>query len=754
MPYSISVFIGNQMNTEQGTIQTYENFEDLANPFMSCRKGKKHSAYFVRGALEPMKRENANLKESSLLIIDADVGIDGGNAPSPGDVSAELKMRRVNHFIYTSHSHAESQNKYRVVIPTNRPFVNGELKDNMIKLLRGLGIGWVKEMGVMSQPWFTPTRDDPNDGLFYFDLYTEGQPWEIDNVKESKDQATPEEPAPKPESREGVETLDQLYENVRSGSELHESLLTISYQLVKDGMSKAHAKSMLRTIMNGSELAGTERWLERFNDIERMVDRVVDGSGEDFDLEHVPKSGASSTLPRPPGMLGELEQACYDSLLYQYREVSLVSALGLIAGIAGRKFNVITTQRTGLNLYLTLVADTGAGKDGINRFINGAIRKSVMDTKDAVNDTFTSFIGPASFTGAKGIFKAFKNARSRVCVMSEAGLMMKVKSGDQEGKSAALLNAYNESGSDSWTRFHVYSNEDDNIESLRAIAPTIISESTPGVLMEAYQSIGALATGYLPRQMVFKIAKRQTRMNRKVVDVLPGEVKDRLHDLLETCAQVQAHDDPMAYDMVFADDLIDDVFDYNEKYNAISEENTGVDTVKQHMATRIGLKVIRVAAVATVINKVSSDERALIIDKQEWEWAKELCDYEFEHITESLGGLAGNQSMDNACWAVYSKMEGIIENTIKDKKCQIDIRYRKRKIIPYSNLKIACKNNPAITEINDRSGQMKAGLDKVITHMVENKAIKIWDKDPLGGRSPKLIQVLEGINDYVQHFGV
>lgn len=750
--YSISVFIGKAENTEGGQTRNFETFEDLAKTFSKCRKGHKHSAYFVRGALSPMKRKDENIATSRLIILDGDEGIDGNSAPNPSDIHQVLREQGLNHFIYTSHSHTRDVNKFRVVIPTSEDMVKSQLRPALNLILNmlgnaGVGIKNVKEMRSWSQPWFTPTRDDPSDGLFEFYEYHDGKEYVLDERQEE----TEEETQSKERVQEGdVESVDQMFANIASGREYHESILNLTWQLTKDGVKPALIIGMIRGMISPSDERSQARW----DDVPRLVkDAVKKQEVDEFDLEAKAHTYVRGQVPRPPGMLGQLEQACYDSLLYQYREVSVVSALGLIAGIAGRRFNIVSTQRTGLNLYLTLVAGTGVGKDGINRFINNAIRRSIVDTKDATNEHFTSFIGPSSFTGAKGMFKAFKNSRSRVCVMSEAGLLMKVKSGDQEGKSAALLNAFNESGADTWTRFHVYSNEDDNISSLRAIAPTIISESTPEQLISAYQEVGALTSGYLPRQLVFKIHKRQTKMNRNVRDDFPDEIIHRLHDLLETCAQVQNQEDPMAFDMVFADDIVEDMFAYQERYNEISAENEGVDSVKQHMATRIGLKVIRVAAVATVFNKTSDDPDALVIDREEWEWAKALCDYEFEHITESLGGLSGDQTMENAVCAVYYKMMSIVENSIKSPRCQVDVRYRRKKIIPYSKLKIACSTSPALLELNDKY-RMKLGIDKVLEHMERSQAIKIWDSDPLGGRSPRTIQLLPAINDYMRGFGL
>ncbi len=757
MAYTISYFIGDQKNTSNGETKTYETFDEFANDFSKCSKGRKHSAYFVRGELEPIHRKDCNLKQSNILVIDGDEGVRGRNAPKPLDVHNTLVELGLNHFIYTSHSHNAEQNKFRCIVPCGQYMEKKDIKANIYGLMNelsanGIRLKHVTEMNTWSQPWFVPTRDDPKDGLFEFYKYTEGKDWET--LYEQEEYSQDEEPSKRVETHVGSTSLSEMYENIRTGKEYHESMLNISYQLIKDGMSKAHVIAMLETLMNGSVEAGTDRWQQRYNDIERTVQGAINKDNPEFDLESISEEfdDSDNEMPLPPGLLYDLYQCCYDGLLYQYKEVALVSSLGLVAGIAGRRFNVMTPKRTGLNLYLTIVAGTGFGKDGIGQFISRCIRNS----SNGLKDSFDSFIGPSSFTGGKAITNAFENARSRVCVMSEAGLLMKVKHGDVEGKSAALLDAFNVSDSNSYTKYHTYADNDKSIPSLRAMAITIISESTPEQLMSAYSQMGALTNGYLPRQIIFKIEKRQTKINRNVKDTFDDKLANRLLELLETCAAVQAESDPKAFEMDFHPDIHDDVYDYQDSYNELAAKYEVTNKIKANMATRIGLKVVRIAALATVFNKPKSSPNCLVIEKPEWEWAKALCDYEFKNVTNALAGLSGDGEMDNAIVAVYTKMKSIIDDTIRDSKCKVDVRYRKHKVIPYGRIKIACASNPNVKSLdsNAKHGNIKTGLDKVLEYMQAQQAIEIRDHDPLGGRAAKTIKILEGMNDFMKMYSV
>ena len=747
--YEITYFKGSHTNTKGGQVWGFDTFDELADEFNRCAKGAKFSAYIVRGKLSPPNRKDSNLTSSNLIIIDGDEGIRGKPLCSPQDVHSALCDMGINHFIYTTHSHSSEQNKFRVIIASDSYDKDDTRLNNKLVLkelaLRDCKIKHVKEMNAWSQPWFVPTRDNPGDGLFEHYKYTDGKDWEI--VKDEQENETEaEETKTQREADGSSETLDQMHENIRTGKEYHESLRTLSYQYIKDGMSAANCKAILRTLLNGSSDAGSERWNVRYRDIDRLVDGAVNRTNEensDFDMPDFESDEFHSELPKPPGLLGDLYDCCYDALLYQYHEVALVSSIGLVAGIIGRKFNVMEPAPTGLNLFLTIVAGTGFGKESISTFINKCIRGSSKGLKE-----HRSFIGPSNFTGPKAIVNSFTDARSRVCVISEAGLMMKVKSGNVEGKTAFILDAFSTSHSEGYTKESSYSSKDDYVAEIRAMAMTIISESTEEQLMDAYKSSGALASGYLPRQLIFKINQRSDKVNRKADYILSDKLKNKLAQLMEIASTVQAEEDPSAIMIFFDESVRDDMLDYIDKYAKIARDFEKTDIVKSVMATRIAQKAVRIAGICSVFNsdKIGSD-----ITSEEWDWAKSLCDFEFANVTNALSGLAGNDDMDNAVLAVYSKIASILDDSIKNKKCRVDSRYRKRKIITYGILKIATDKNTVIKAMGDtnRSSSYKTGLDKVLDYMEKQGVIKSMTSDPLGGKSTRLYQINEGIVEFI-----
>jgi hypothetical protein len=768
MSYDITYFIGNQTNVERGEVFRFDDFASMAEEFSKCAKGGKHSAYFIRGELYPLYRKDINLKSSKLLIIDGDSGIDGKDLCSPKEVHERIKELGYNHFIYSTHSHSSDVNKFRVVVESEE-YEKKDIKLNIYKLMAEINeqcnIKLVTEMNTWSQPWFVPTRDNPEDGLFEHYKYLDGKAWEIDNEEDTGhsdnnnrkryygSDTYDEVHTQNGESRdEGTgQDLDTIYANIRTGREYHESCRTLSYQYLKDGMSRANTIARIRDLLNGtaSDHIGSERWQQRYNDIERDVDgaikRIAEEANVDFDMPEEEVILSDSGLPRPPGLLGELYDCAYRGLLYQYEEVALVSAIGVVAGIIGRKFNIVEPQPTGLNVFLTIVAGTGFGKESISTFVNRCIRNNSGGLKE-----HRSFIGPSNFTGPKAIVNAFQAARSRVCVISEAGLLMKVKSGNVEGKTAFILDAFSSSHKDGYTKESVYSSADDFVSEIRAMAITIISESTEEQLMDAYKSSGALASGYLPRQLIFKIDKRVSKINRNIDTTIPEKVGNRLGQLMELASKVQAEDDPDVIEVYFEDSCREDMLDYSDKYSGIAREFERTDMVKAVMATRIAQKAIRLAGICSIFNGEAE------ISEQSWSWAKDLCDYEFSKVSNALSGLAGSDDMDNAIRAVYGKMASIIDDSIGNKKCKIPYNYRQRKLINYGALKTACDKNNQVRTMSDNnnSNNYTSGLDKVLKHMEREGAVLILKRDPLGSKAPKLIQITESISFFMRSYGI
>lgn len=134
-------------------------------------------------------------------------------------------------------------------------------------------------------------------------------------------------------------SIPEMVIDILAGNNLHDSLVGLSQQWHYDGMDDETIIRDLKSYMNKSAVKGEARWQSRYDDIQRIVngardkDDVIDISDIDFEEEE-----KRLEIPWPPGLMGELCDDAYSMADYQYREIAVVSTIGLIAGVAGRKF--------------------------------------------------------------------------------------------------------------------------------------------------------------------------------------------------------------------------------------------------------------------------------------------------------------------------------------------------------------------------------------------------------------------------------
>ena len=754
MTYSISYFIGDQRNASNGEVFSFKSFKALSDEFSKCAKGAKHSAYFVRGELSPVARKDVNLASSNIIIIDGDEGIRGRNAPDPKEVHDALIELNLNHFIYTTHSHSKDKNKFRCVVEAGEhtkeqlKFNNGLLLSSLSE--KGVPIKFVTEMSTWSQPWFVPTRDDPEDGLFESYSYTKGIAWEIqtENITNLNKVAETESSS--------INTLDEMYENIRTGKEYHESLRNISYQLVKDGVPSAHVKSQLRSMLNSSLDSGSERWQARYDDINRLVDGAVDRLGDqEFAIDTVEAEDVLATvnpIPHPPGLLGKLCDEAYESSRYPDKQIALVSSLGVIAGICGRKFNVDfadgngKTDPTALNLYMTLVGNTGSGKDGIKAFIERILYNG-SGIKPAA-----SFLGSGEFTSVRALDQQTKDARSQVTIDGEAGISMKNNTGDRAGVRKAILSLYGRGHHTAWSDPKTYSNADETIPPRRAIALTRISESTEIELFAAYRDVDAFENGLIPRQSIFRIINPTTKYNRGMRTDLSPDIISKFNALIEVCSAVQAVDDPDSHFIHCNDEeLIEHLYDYADELKARSVD-VDLSRIAQVMSSRMFVKALRYAGIAVVFNKNKADTNCLLLGWEEWKWARAMVEYEMDTVENCFAGY--EEGSDAAVMKVVVCLSKLINKTHKSQEARrVPEDLRRINTIPLSVVQRILRKDVDIKRLAadpTRTSQIQDGVLKCLDYMQKVGTVVVREDKTTGSGikgSRKVVKLLPAFNE-------
>ena len=618
--------------------------------FQTCEQGDKLGTGFIRGALTQPGRCDEHLEYSSLLIIDGDSGINGNPTPKIGDCHNALCALGYSHILYTTHSHTDDYHKYRGIIELSDPIESHELHTNMSQLIdelraNGCALKYAHEMDTWSQIWFLPRSEDPES--YQHLSYFEGDRFTTIHVAPDEVQSTRKESGESKSSGE-TETLDEMFENIRTGKEFHQSLRNISYQLAKDGVSRAIMLSMLRSAMDSSIEAGSERWLTRMKDLERLVDggiqRASDEEAQSFEIPKVEQKKAEYTPPPiPPGRLGRAVLQCLKSMARPQIEFAFPMIVGSVAAICGARWNAYTNEFSGLNLNMTVVADTGFGKGQISKFYNnlfiGGLDGRIINLSGG--EGAISFIGTNNYTAPKPLHNDLLKGRSKIVCMQEAGIMLGAKSGNADELSAYVMENYVNSAHNQFSSSRSYSSDDNSLKSFRAPAMSLVLESTEESLAASLKDMNALDSGYIPRQTMFKINEKPN-MNRqrgvKTTFDFDDDIIEQFKLLIHEAGKTQVVENFDALIVNWTNEQFEDYCDLVDYYQTEFSD----DKVSKIMASRMAHKIVKFAALCTLFNTWKSGN--IDLDEESWEWAKAMGRWEMDNINHNLSYMRdGNE---------------------------------------------------------------------------------------------------------------
>jgi hypothetical protein len=313
----------------------------------------------------------------------------------------------------------------------------------------------------------------------------------------------------------------------------------------------------------------------------------------------------------PPGLLGRLAHFIYNASPRPVPEIALAGAIGLMAGIAGRAYNV---SGLGLNQYVLLLAPTGTGKEaiasGIDRLMNVVVR-TVPSAAD--------FVGPAEISSPQALTKYLNsNSRSFVSIVGEFGLMLAQLASDNaaphlKGLRRMYLDLYNKSGNGQQMRPTIYSDKEKNTSIIQSPAFSLLGESTPERFYEVLNE-GMIVEGLLPRITIMEYNGDRPGLNDSHLDVQPSfELIEQVGTLAAQCLQLNSQHKVINVRLTPEADQISREFDIHCTANI----NTSDREVRRHLWNRAHVKVLKLASLVAVgINPYDP-----VIDKVCIDWA-------------------------------------------------------------------------------------------------------------------------------------
>lgn len=425
-----------------------------------------------------------------------------------------------------------------------------------------------------------------------------------------------------------------------------------------------------------------------------------------------PKSDVYSV---PPGLVGEIAQFIFQQAPRPVPEIALAGALGLMAGIVGRAYNV---SGTGLNHYVMLLAPTGTGKEAIASGVD-KLMGAVIRTVPAATD----FIGPSEIASSQAVIKYMsKGPTSFVSMVGEFGIYLQQMASPNApphllGLRRFMLDAYNKSGEGKVLRPSIYSDREKNTSAVLAPSFTMLGESTPEKFYEGLHE-GLISEGLLPRFTTIEYRGDRPALNPHHIHAQPSfEVIDKLSTVCAHALMLNSQHKAVHVGFSPEAKAMFDEFDRHCDLNINSSDKE----VRRHLWNRAHIKAMKLAALVAVgcnpYNPVISADVAA--------WATNLIVADVRNLLDRFN--AGEIGIDNEETRQLAELIKIIKEYVLSPWSEVS-RYKAgsaqmhgEKVVPYSYLhKRATKLS---TFRKDRIGETGA-LKRAIKTLTERGDIQ------------------------------
>jgi hypothetical protein len=544
-------------------------------------------------------------------------------------------------------------------------------------------------------------------------------PWEqIREAFPPDHEAPPHRVNSKPTKNKKFKNADEASEAIENGTNFHGAIIWLLNHWVNKGITdEPLLYGMAMTKMNSSAVQDA-RWRARtakdyleanVRDCVKFVkDNPVDTVVE---LPDVDDSIRHTDYGYPPGLMGQLCREIYEMAPHPNEEVAIIAAFSLIAGIAGRQYNVMGT---GLNLYTALLADSGVGKANIKDTINYAL----MDVCKL--DKGISFKGASRFTGPKSLFDMLSKGLSRVCVFEESGLMQASRAGDQAGLTRVLLDIFSSSGVGKFAGGEEYSNKENSVPTIPSPSLTIAHVSTPMSYIKQLKSKDAAQSGEIARVWMIRSMRDKAYLNIDRRAGFSQPVVETIRHLVKLCEPRQGVESDTKQVCKIGTSGISIQADSNHWTDLENKYKHADDQLRRALTSRAFIKIIKISAICSLFNG-SND-----IEQEEYDWAQTAIRDEIEFIEDTVTQGSSDDMLAVIKGIVGPAISRIINNKYKDRTKAVPKALRGKGIFTFSNLTHAIKNNEAVKQMADdpeRASNPKTGIQKTVEYMVNTGLI-------------------------------
>lgn len=317
-------------------------------------------------------------------------------------------------------------------------------------------------------------------------------------------------------------------------------------------------------------------------------------------------------LAWPPGFVSEIAKFIYYSSPRPVKEVSIVAAIGLMAGLCGKVWNI---PGSGLNLYIILVARSAVGKEAMHTGLGAIVSRMRFS-----QPIFGNFVDFSDFASGPALAKACAQNSSFVNVAGEFGHKLKrlannANDGPMQSLRTVMTNLYQKSGPTSIVGGITYSNKDSNVASISGVAYSMIGETTPDKLYASLTD-DMMEDGFLSRFTIVEYDGQRPPLNANPNTEVPNFIVDKLSEIAQISVNSLANHNRIILG------VMPEAWQAMQTFDAECDAqiNSTKDETQRQMWNRAYLKAARIAGLLCI-----GDNPAVpCIHLHHWEWAIDL----------------------------------------------------------------------------------------------------------------------------------
>ena len=461
-------------------------------------------------------------------------------------------------------------------------------------------------------------------------------------------------------------------------------------------------------------------------------------------MGHAAQAGQSEAgavaLDWPPGLMGQLAQFIYHSSPRPVREVSIVAAIGLLAGILGRAYNI---PGSGLNMYVVLVARSAVGKEAMHSGVSKIIAQLSQMGQPKVQD----FVDFSKFVSGPALTKAVAMKTSFVNVSGEWGKTLAAMAGDENKTSGPLsslrtvmTDLYQKSAFGSIVGGMAYSDKEKNVASVNGVAYSMIGETTPSTFYESLTE-SMMADGFLSRFLIVEYDGDRPPINYNPVNFMSVDVANHLATLVGAAVD-RSHGCQL---LSAADAAVEAMHAFNLECD-MQINSTRTNEPHRQMWNRAHLKMMRLAALVAIPDNPAFPR----IEIHHVQWALQAIRNDIAIMTRRLNEGDVGISDHSREQKLQTYFSDYLTQEVPD-SYNVPKALKANGIIPRKYLQIRSQKTPSF--VQHPLGAIRA-LDEALRNMVDSGYLGEISKDKLAseyGFSGKAYRILELSKAYRKH---